>query len=77
MSLSELFGWMAAGLTLLTFAVRDPRTARLLALCANGCFVTYAATGGPLHVLALHLTLVPINLQRLAAIHREHRAARA
>jgi hypothetical protein len=74
MSVSELFGWTAAGLTLLTFATRDPRTARCIALAANACFITYAATGGAAHVLALHLALVPVNLHRLAELRRQRPA---
>lgn len=74
MSVSELFGWTAAGLTLLTFATRDPRAARVTALAANACFITYAVTGGAAHVLALHLALLPINLHRLAEIRRQRHA---
>lgn len=70
MTSSDLLGWTAAVLTLLTFASRDMRAARLIALCANACFIAYAATSGLLHVLALHAALVPINLHRLAELRR-------
>jgi hypothetical protein len=73
MTVSEIFGWMAAALTLLTFASRDLWLARLIALGANACFISYAVTGGASHVLALHLTLVPINLMRLAEMRRKQR----
>jgi hypothetical protein len=71
MNVSELFGWTAAALTLLTFATRNLCAARIVAIAANACFIAYAVTGGfLLHVLALHLALVPINLMRLAEIRR-------
>lgn len=75
MTCTDLLGWSAALLTLLTFASRDMRVARLIALGANACFIGYAATNGLIHVLALHLTLVPINLHRLAELWRSQARA--
>lgn len=70
MTWTDLLGWSAALLTLLTFASRDLRVARLIALGANACFIAYAASNSLMHVLALHLTLVPINLHRLGELRR-------
>lgn len=63
--MTELLGWVAAGLTLLTFACTEMRRLRLLALGANFAFVAYASQAELWPVLALHLTLIPINLWRL------------
>ncbi|MBL8325690.1 MAG: hypothetical protein JNJ89_12115 [Rubrivivax sp.] len=61
----DLIGWLAAGLTLLSFACRDARRLRLLALGANAAFLTYGASAGLLQVLTLHALLIPANLWRL------------
>ena len=61
----QLLGWLAAGLTLATFACRDMRRLRLLALAANAAFIAYGAAANLLPVLMLHLALVPVNLWRL------------
>ncbi len=61
----EVFGWLAAALTWLTFCCRDMRRLRVLALCANAAFIAYAALVQLWPVLALHLALVPVNLWRL------------
>lgn len=63
--MTELLGWVAAGLTLLTFACNDMRRLRVLALLANFAFVAYASQADLWPVLALHLALAPINLWRL------------
>ena len=62
---TDLAGWSAAGLTLLTFVCSDMRHLRLLAICANVAFITYGAMAGLVPVLVLHLTLAPINVWRL------------
>lgn len=62
---SDMLGWAAALLTLMTFVCRDMRRLRLLALAANAAFIAYSALVHLLPVLALHLALVPVNLWRL------------
>lgn len=66
----DSLGWLAAGLTLLSFTCRDMRRLRLLALAANAAFIVYGATAGLLPVMALHLALVPVNLWRLSQTMR-------
>ncbi len=65
---SEIFGWAAALLTLLAFSQRSMLPLRLAAIGANVAFVTYGLTTGLLPILALHLTLLPCNLFRLAQL---------
>jgi hypothetical protein len=63
--LTEVLGWLAAGLTLLTFACADMRRLRLLALGANAAFISYGWLAQLWPVLALHALLLPVNLLRL------------
>jgi hypothetical protein len=65
MAPSELLGWAAAALTVLTFYCKDMVRLRLFALLANVAFVSYGLSAGLAPVLALHLTLIPLNLLRL------------
>lgn len=62
---AEMLGWTAAALMLLTFASRDAKVLRSLALATNAGFIAYGAVADLLPVLTLHLLLVPINLHRL------------
>lgn len=63
--MADVLGWAAATLTLLTFNCTNMQRLRLLALGANGTFVAYAWMSGLSPVLALHVTLIPINAYRL------------
>jgi len=64
MGIAESAGWVAAGLTLLTFVSRDMRRLRLSALAANAGFIAYGLLAGLHPVLLLHLLLAPINAYR-------------
>jgi hypothetical protein len=70
-----LLGWIAACLTLCTFACADGLRLRVAALSANAAFVAYGSMAGLMPVLALHLALIPVNLWRLAGVLRSLRAA--
>lgn len=70
-----LLGWVAALLTLGTFACADGLRLRVAALSANTAFVAYGSMAGLMPVLALHLALIPVNLWRLAGVLRSMRAA--
>lgn len=48
MAHGEVIGYIAAGLVLLTFTARSMVSQRLLALCSNVTFITYAAISGDL-----------------------------
>jgi hypothetical protein len=67
---AEGLGWLAAGLTLLTFSMRSMVALRVVALAANLSFIAYGAAAGLTPVLVLHLLLLPCNLVRLAQLRR-------
>jgi hypothetical protein len=52
-------------MTLVTFAQRRMIPLRVAAILANLCFIGYGALGHFLPILALHLTLLLVNSQRL------------
>ncbi len=68
MTLGDGLGWAACLMTLITFAQRRMLPLRIAAILANVCFIGYASIGHYLPVLALHITLLPINTQRLLSI---------
>jgi hypothetical protein len=63
--LSDLLGYAAAGLMLLTFSARSLSTLRSLAIAANLMFIAYAASASLMPVLVLHALLLPLNVWRL------------
>jgi hypothetical protein len=60
----DLLGWVAAALMVGTFACRDARCMRPLAVATNLAFIGYGLAAALPPVLALHLLLLPINLWR-------------
>ncbi len=67
---STLVGAAAAALVLLTFTTRDMRTLRLIAICSNVAFIVYGALDWLPPILVLHLTLLPLNVLRLAQLDK-------
>lgn len=65
---SEIAGFIASGLVLLTFAMRDMRWLRAVAICSNVAFIIYGGMNWLLPVLALHLALLPLNIVRLTEV---------
>ena len=61
---ADWLGWLAAALMLATFACREARCMRPLAVGTNLAFIGYGLTAGLAPVLALHAMLLPINLWR-------------
>lgn len=69
-SVHDLYGWSAAGLTLLAFSCSNIIRLRYVAITANAAFIAYGLTAQLWPVLVLHAVLVPINLWRLRqALH--------
>lgn len=66
MNTVDLAGWFAATLMLCTFASREARVMRLLAVSTNLAFIGYGVLAALPPVLVLHLLLLPINLWRWA-----------
>jgi hypothetical protein len=62
---SDLLGYSAAVLVLLTFLAQQIHTLRAIAIASNVLFIAYAIVAGLPPVLALHLMLLPINAWRL------------
>ncbi len=73
MTIGDALGWAACLMTLITFAQRQMLPLRIAAILANVCFIGYAASGHYLPVLTLHLTLLPINGQRLFSLVLGHK----
>jgi hypothetical protein len=61
----DLIGFLASALVLATFAMKDMRRLRVIAILSNLAFIAYGALCGLLPVLALHLLLLPLNVLRL------------
>jgi hypothetical protein len=62
MSHADVLGWAAAALMVSTFAARDARVMRPLAIATNVAFIGYGLAGALPPVIALHALLLPINL---------------
>ena len=62
---SEIPGFIASALVLMTFAMRDMRLLRMTAICSNVAFIIYGGINGLVPVFVLHLLLLPLNAFRL------------
>lgn len=68
--------FVAAGLVLAAFCVREMPPLRIIAIGGNLAFITYGYLAGLRPVLLLHLVLLPTNRVRLSQLVRERRRAR-
>ena len=64
-NISDLLGYAAAGLVLVTFSLRSITALRSAAIASNVMFIAYAATAHLMPVLILHALLLPLNFWRL------------
>jgi hypothetical protein len=69
-NLSDLSGYVASSLVLLTFIAKDMRLLRTVAIFSNLAFIIYGTIEWLPPVLFLHLVLLPLNIVRLAEIVR-------
>src|ERR1051326_7838177 len=67
---TDLIGYAASALVLLTFAMTEMRPLRLTAILSNIAFISYGALHGLPPILCLHLVLLPLNLMRLRQLGR-------
>jgi hypothetical protein len=67
-SLVDLCGFVAATMTLATFAQRAMLRMRVTALFANVFFIVYGWLGLFYPVLILHMILLPVNTVRLREV---------
>lgn len=65
MAASEVAGFIASALVLLTFAMTDMRLLRITAILSNFAFIAYGQANFLAPVLILHLLLLPVNLLQL------------
>lgn len=67
---SDLLGYMAAGLVLVTFLAQSMTTLRAIAIASNVMFIAYALLAWLPPVLVLHALLLPLNAWRLWQVAR-------
>jgi hypothetical protein len=72
-SFVDLYGFVAAAMTLATFAQRTMLPMRVTALFANVFFILYGWLGPFYPVLILHMVLLPVNTIRLREVARGRR----
>jgi hypothetical protein len=61
----DCLGYVAAALVVAAFYMKEIIPLRIVAVCSNCLFLTYGLTAHIAPVIALHLTLLPLNLLRL------------
>jgi len=69
--MTELTGYLASAMVLLTFMTKDMRLLRILAIFSNVAFITYGFLVWLPPVLYLHLLLLPVNTLRLCNLLAE------
>ncbi|MCK1386420.1 hypothetical protein [Bradyrhizobium sp. 21] len=67
----ELTGYVASSLVFLTFSMHRMVPLRLVALCSNVAFLTYAFALHLAPIAILHGALIPVNIIRLIGALRE------
>lgn len=72
---SEISGYVASVLVLLTFIAKDMRLLRTAAIFSNLAFITYGTLQWLPPVLVLHVVLLPLNLVRLSELLRSDKIA--
>lgn len=68
MDATELLGYAAALMVLLTFSMKTMVPLRIAGICSNVFFIAYAWLTGAHPILMLHATLLPLNTFRLVQI---------
>ena len=58
----DLLGFIASGMVLATFGMRDMLSLRLVAILSNVAFINYGHAAHILPVEVLHSILLPVNL---------------
>jgi len=76
MNTTEMAGYFAASLVFLTFYMKTMVPLRVVGICSNCIFITYAYLGSLHPVLVLHLILLPLNCIRLREMLRLTREVR-
>lgn len=66
----DLMGYIASSLVFATFYVKRILTLRLIAVCSNVAFITYAFGCNLRPIFILHSLLLPLNLYRIFELTR-------
>jgi hypothetical protein len=74
-NLSNISGYVASALVLLTFIAKDMRLLRTAAIFSNLAFITYGTLQWLPPVLVLHLLLLPLNMVRLSEVLKSDKIA--
>src|SRR5215471_1482290 len=61
----DAVGFLASGLVITAFCMKDILQLRIVAVASNVAFLTYGIALGLMPVWLLHLLLLPVNLGRL------------
>jgi hypothetical protein len=69
--ISEGIGFVASTLVLTTFAMKDMRMLRIVAIFSNVVFIAYGVIEWLAPVLFLHLMSLPLNVSRLLQMQRQ------
>jgi hypothetical protein len=67
---TEITGYIASALVLLTFMAKDMRLLRIGAILSNVAFIAYGILGWLPPIFFLHLILLPLNIVRLNEVRR-------
>lgn len=74
-TMTDLAGYLASTMVLLTFMTKDMRLLRVLGIFSNVAFISYGILAWLPPVLCLHLLLLPVNVFRLRSLLAEEGAA--
>jgi hypothetical protein len=69
--MTDLAGYIASTMVLLTFMTKDMRLLRILGIFSNIAFISYGVLAWLPPVLCLHLLLLPVNVLRLRSLLTE------
>jgi hypothetical protein len=67
-------GFIASALVLATFGMKDMVNLRIVAICSNLAFITYALALNLTPILILHIILLPLNGWRLMGAFKQRSA---
>ena len=70
-TITDLTGFLASAMVLLTFMAKDMRHLRVLGIVSNMAFITYGVLAWLPPVFCLHLLLLPVNAFRLCKLLAE------
>lgn len=70
-TVTDLAGYLASTMVLLTFMTKDMRLLRVIGILSNISFIIYGALAWLPPVLCLHLLLLPVNVVRLRSLLAE------